>query len=412
MIRPLTRPVWLAASLALAVLAGLPLALSATASAASGSAAKFASTLTPPERKLFEAYLSAQAEFDFKSDAYWREVSNQRALRRGKKGRGQALTADDYVATFPPRYAGPELDPALAKRWEAYQDADKAQTKKEPSKPLPGIDDFLALAQSQYGFVPERVSEQEFKLRYAREATALGLTGDQVIRVYALETSGLGTADMISGIHPIKKTGKPISTAIGYAQLLCANTTDELVQHGAKFLARLKSMAADRGLDPERRQALADKHDKLAAMLKAARSVPHSWDAHVAFARTAKGMGIHVINLDGDIGPWLQVVKLNGLKEMAAKQGLTSLTGSEIELMNLAGPGTGLEMMRPAGRLAPTTNFFERSAYYRNTIVRDKTGAELLVALDKRMDENITNPGAVEFAQAFRQVEAEVASGR
>ena len=97
-------------------------------------------------------------------------------------------------------------------------------------------------------------------------------------------------------------------------------------------------------------------------MLAAARSVPHKWDSHVAFARTPKGLGIHAINLDGDIGPWLQVVKLNGLKEMAEKAGIAALTGAEIELMNLAGPGTGLEMMRPAARDAPTPNFFERNA--------------------------------------------------
>jgi hypothetical protein len=147
-------------------------------------------------------------------------------------------------------------------------------------------------------------------------------------------------------------------------------------------------------------------------MLKSARSVPHRWDAHVAFARTRKGMGIHAINLDGDIGPWLQVVKLHGLKDMAEKAGIAALTGAEIELMNLAGPGTGLEMMRPAARNAPTPNFFERGAYFRNTIVRDKTSAELLVALDKRMDQNLTNAGAIEFAEAFRQVSREVASGR
>jgi hypothetical protein len=76
--------------------------------------------------------------------------------------------------------------------------------------------------------------------------------------------------------------------------------------------------------------------------------------------------------------------------------------------MNLAGPGTALEMMRPAAKNAATTNFFERSAYFRNTIVRDKTSAELLVALDKRMDQNLTNSGAIEFAETFR----EAASGR
>lgn len=395
------------------VLAGLSFAGAAGGAEAAGrSAEKFARTLAPAERKLFEDYLSAKTTHDFKSDAYWREVSDKKALRRGKRGRGEAVAAKDYVTSFPPKYTGPELPAALAKRWAAYQAEDDEKKKKEPPKPLPGLAEFLAAAEAEYGFRPERIPESEFKLRYAREAVSLGLTGDQVVRVYALETSGLGTADMVSGIHPIKKTGKPISSAIGYAQLLTANTTDEIAKHGAKFLARLKAMSADRSLAAERRRALADKHDKLAVMVKAARSIPHKWDRHVAFARTQRGMGIHAINLDGDIGPWLQVVKLHGLKEMADKAGMGKLTGAEIELMNLAGPGTALEMMRPAARNAATTNFFARDAYFRNTIVRDKSSSELLVALDKRMDENITNSGAIEFAEAFRAVSREIASGR
>jgi hypothetical protein len=400
-------------SVAALALAGLWMALACgSATAAPHGPEKFAKSLTAAERKLFEEYLSAKAVFDFKSDAYWRDVSDKRALRRAKRSRGEAASASDYAMTFPPRYAGPELPAALAKRWDAFQAEDQEQKKKEPPKPKPGVAEFLAYAEAEYKFVPERIPEREFKLRYAREAMALGLTADQVVRVYALETSGLGTADMVSGIHPIKKTGTPISTAIGYAQLLVANTTDELVTHGAKFLTRLKDMAADRSLDAARRQVIAEKHDKLQAMLRAARSIPHKWDQHVAFARTARGMGIHAINLDGDIGPWLQVVKLYGLKEMAEKAGIAALNGAEIELMNLAGPGTGLEMMKPVARDVPTTNFFERSAYYRTTIVRDKTSAELLVALDKRMNDNITNPGAIEFNEAFAEAAAEVASGR
>ncbi|MGE0022845.1 MAG: hypothetical protein AB7S70_04345 [Hyphomicrobium sp.] len=382
------------------------------AAAAPHGAEKFAKSLSPAERKLFEDYLSAKATHEFKSDAYWREVADRKALRRGKRGRGEAVTAADYVTAFPPKYTGPELSASLAKRWEAYQAKDQEQKKKEPQKPRPGIAEFLAYAEAEYGFAPERIPEREFKLRYAREAAALGLTGDQVVRVYALETSGLGTADMVSGVHPIKKTGTPISTAIGYAQLLVANTTDELVKHGPRFLTRLRSMAADRSFDGARRDALEAKAEKLAAMIKAARSVPHEWNKHVAFARTRRGMGIHAINVDGDIGPWLQVVKLYGLKEMADKAGMTDLTGAEIELMNLAGPGTGLEMMRPAAKNAATTNFFARDAYFRNTIVRDKTSAELLVALDKRMDDNLTNAGAIEFAEVFRDVAAELAAGR
>jgi len=402
------RLAWACLALAGLCAAGMP----APVEAAGRSTEQFARILAPVDRKLFEEYLSAQATHEFRSDAYWREVSDKKALRRGKRSRGQTVAAGDYVTAFPPKYTGPELPAALAKRWAAYQAEGSAKTPAEPPKPLPGLAEFLAAAEAEYGFRPERIPEREFKVRYAREAVSLGLTADQVVRVYALETSGLGTADMVSGIHPIKKTGKPISSAIGYAQLLTANTTDELAKHGQKFLARLKAMSADRSLPAARRRALADKHDKLATMIKAARSIPQEWSRHVAFARTERGMGIHAINLDGDIGPWLQVVKLHGLKEMADKAGMRKLTGAEIELMNLAGPGTALEMMRPAARKAATSNFFARDAYFRNTIVRDKSSAELLVALDKRMDDNLVNPGAIEFAEAFREVSAEIASGR
>ena len=373
---------------------------------AAGGVKEFLATLDATEKKQFEEYLAAKTTYDFELDAYWRAVSDKRALRKGKKGRGERLAAADYVRTFPPVYGGPELSQDLAKRWAAFQEQEEA-AKKVPPKPRPNLEDFLAHAKAQYGFVPERIPEREFKLRYAREAAAFGLTKDQVVRVYALETSGLGTADMVSGIHPVKRTGTPISTAIGYAQLLAANSTDELVQHGAKFIDRLKRMAGERGIDPARAAQLTAKADVLKKMLAAARSVPHEWESHVAYARTEKGLGIHAINLDGDIGPWLQVVKLKGLKEMAHKAGRSTLAGAEIELMNLAGPATGLEMMRPEASDAPTPNFFERGAYGRNTIVRGKTCAELMAALDKRMDENIVNAGAVEFGEVFDQVAAE-----
>jgi hypothetical protein len=136
-------------------------------------------------------------------------------------------------------------------------------------------------------------------------------------------------------------------------------------------------------------------------MLVTARRVPNAWSAHVALARTPKGFGIHAINLDADIGPWLQVIKLKGLREIAEKAGRGNLSGAEIELMNLAGPATGLEMMEPVARNMPTTNFFSRKGYYRNTIVREKTAAQLLAALDERMEIHLKKPGSIEFARAF-----------
>lgn len=393
-------------------LMGLWLAAAWEPAVASPGAERFARTLSGAERRAFEDYLSAQALHDFKMDAYWREVSDKRALRRGKRSRKEGFTLNDYVRTLPPTYEGPTLSAGLEKRWKAFQARESEQKKAPPRRTLPGVDDFLAMAKSEYGFTPERIPEREFKRRYAREALAAGLTADQVLRVYALETGGLGTADMVAGIHPIRKTGTPISSAIGYAQLLTANTTDELVKHGPAFLERLKRMANQRGISDARRSALVDKHKKLSAMLRAARSVPHRWSEHMALARTRKGQAIHAINIDGDIGPWLQVKKLQDIKKMADNAGRTNLSGAEIELMNLAGPGTGLEMMRPAGLKVPTSNFFARDAYYRNTIVRGKTSTELLVALDERMDKNLQNSGAIEFAEVFREVRREMASRR
>jgi hypothetical protein len=93
-----------------------------------------------------------------------------------------------------------------------------------------------------------------------------------------------------------------------------------------------------------------------------------------------------------------------GLNAAAAAAGRGQLSGAEIELMNLAGPRTGLEMMTPLGRTMPTSNFFSEGGYYRNTIVREKTAAELLAALEQRMELSVKKPGAVEFAQVFDEV--------
>ena len=255
-----------------------------------------------------------------------------------------------------------------------------------------------------YGFVPTPTSEQDFKRRYAQEALAVGLTKDQVVRIYALETGGQGTYDMQSGFNPLTKQGRAISSALGYAQLLHANSTSELVKHGEAFARRLLALAAASGTSRERAEALRAKAAVVRRMLHEARSIPNEWGAHVKFAGTPPGLGIHTLNLDADVGPWLQVLKLKALKDEAAAAGRASLAGSEIELMNLAGPRTGLEMMTPVAQNMPTANFFSEGGYYRNTIVREKTAAELLAALNDRMEVNVKKAGAVEFAQIFDEV--------
>jgi hypothetical protein len=359
--------------------------------------AALAERLTPAQQKTYLAYRGARSAYERVLRAYWRKVESKRGARKAKRRNDQPLAAEDYVTTFPPKYAGPELPADIAK--VVAQVAPP-----RPPRDLPTVADFLTHAKKQFGFVPKRASEREFKQSYAREALKVGLSKDQVVRVYALETGGLGTYDMQSGIHPITKQGRPISSALGYAQLLHANSTGELVKHGEAFMKRLTTMASAPGVSPARGAELKAKAGILRKMLRAARSVPNEWKHHQRFATTPAGLGIHALNLDSDIGPWMQVLKLKSLKDSAARHGYADLTGAQIELMNLAGPGTGLEMMTPLGRKMPTTNFFSEGGYGRNPVVRDKTAEELLATLDARMEVHLRKAGSVEFAQIFDEV--------
>jgi hypothetical protein len=356
-----------------------------------------AAKLTPAQQRVYLAYRAARSQFEIEHRAYWTKVEAKRDARKAKRMLAQAYAAEDYVTTHPPKYPGPELPPEIAKIVTEVKPP-------PPERPLPSVADFLTHAKALYGFVPKRTTEQDFKRKYALEALSLGLTKDQVVRVYALETGGQGTYDMQSGINPITKQGKPISSALGYAQLLHANSTSELVKHGEAFAKRLLAMAATPGTPPERATELRTKAMIVRKMLRAARAIPNEWSAHQRFAGTPPGLGIHALNLDSDIGPWLQVIKLKALKDDAIAAGRPNLSGSEIELMNLAGPRTGLEMMTPLGSRMPTSNFFSEGGYSRNPIVRERTAAELLAMLDQRMELHMKKPGAIEFAQIFDEV--------
>ena len=380
-----------------AALAALPAATAATAqvSAAQKIGPDLAARLTPAQQRTYLDYLAARSGYEREHRAYWRKVEAKRDVRKARRLLGQAFSAEDYIAAHPPKFQGPELPPDIARIVAAV----KPPT---PERPLPSVTDFLAQAKKQFGFVPRRATEREFKRSYAIEALKVGLTKDQVVRVYALETGGLGTYDMQSGINPVTRQGKPISSALGYAQLLHANSTGELVKNGEAFAQRLTAMAAVPGTP--RAAELKAKADILRKMLRKARSVPNEWSAHQRFAKTPPGLGIHALNLDAEVGPWLQVLKLKSLKDSAAARGRPNLSGAEIELMNLAGPGTGLEMMTPPGRQMPTSNFFSEGGYSRNPIVREKTAAELLATLEARIEVHLKKAGSIEFAQIFDEV--------
>lgn len=379
---------------ALVVMLGCWIGAIALEAAARQLPADISARLNEKQKQAYLAYLEARGAFDKALDIYWQTIEELRESRKQKRSAGLAIEAGDYVLEQPPNYTGPSLPADVARIIAELRPP-------EPGRPIPGVSDFLAAAKAQFDFAPTTISEAQFKRHYAEEALAVGLSKTQVVRVYALETGGRGTFDMQAGIDPDTKKGVPISTALGYAQLLNANSVSGLVKHGEAFIRRLEAMAAQAGVPPLRAARLRAKAQVVRRMLKAARTVPNEWRSHMAFAGTPRGLAIHTLNLDGDIGPWLQVLKLKGLLEYAGRAGRTRLTGAELELMNLAGPRTGLEMMEPVGRTAPTPNFFSRGGYYRNTIVRGKTGAELLAALDERMEQNLPKKGSIEFATAF-----------
>lgn len=385
---------------ALAATVALATALYALPADARDGVKAFVATLNDGERKVFEAYYGAITFHRAALDAYWAKISAMRVRRRARLRRGGTASARDYVQAFPPKYTGPRLSKSLRAKWAAFNRKIRAGRRPKKRRSYPTAADYLALAKKHYGFQPERIPEREFKRRYASEALRLGLTKDQVIRVYALETGGRGTADMVAGVSPVTGRGRPISSALGYAQLLAANTINVLQKSGAEFDRRLRQLLKQTR-DPKRRVQLTLKIRSLGKMRAVARRIPRSWSAQRRLAATDKGRGMHAINMDGDIGPWLQVKKLRGVRDYATRAGYKTLRSEHLELMNLAGPGTGLEMMTPHGLKMPTSNFFSRLGYERNSVVRGRTSAELIVALGKRMDSGEKKPGAVEFAKVF-----------
>ena len=394
------------------MLVAVALAGTAMSNAASAmTTADFLASLSESEANAFQDWKAARRAHEGQLDSYWEKVDTKRQARKKKRAAKVPFDGSDYIMSLPPAYSGPKLTDKLAASYAKFL-ADQEKSQPAPPKDMLTIPDYLNAAKTVYGFVPERVSEKEFKKRYAEEAVALGLTKEQVVRIYALETGGIGTYDMQAGIHPIKKTGRAISSALGYAQLLDANSVNELSQHGGFFVERLNEKLRNPNLSKERAAAIKAKIATLKRMYVNAKRVPFEWSKHQSYAKTAEGMGMHVLNIDGDIGPVLQAMKLRGLRDTAEKAGRARLSGAEMELMNLAGPATGLEMMQPAGQKAPVTNFFARRAYYVNKMVIGLTGEQLLAELDRRMTQAVKTAGSQEFEAAFDGVVAAKTAGR
>jgi hypothetical protein len=348
-------------------------------------------------RRKLEEYSAARQKFEDASNAYWTLIAAKRKARFGKRRDSQAITIDDYVLDQPPVYSGPAkpVDPSAPPE------------ESPPGKYIPVVADFLRSAQQEFQFVPDRPqTETEYKRAYARIAAAAGLTRDQVVRIYAFESGGDGKYDVQAGLEQLTPGARAVSTALGYNQLLATNSVELLAEQGDKFIEVLQRKSD--GLADAAKASLQRKLAVLKSMMDFSRTVPDQWSEHERLASTPKGLALHALNLDIDVGPLLQAQKLLDSVLFARLQGYPAvLTAAELEMLNLTGDGNGLDiimMPREWRDRVPTSNFFQQGGYERNPIViRYNVVALLLMATDAVMERESVLPGAKELAALFPQ---------
>jgi hypothetical protein len=379
--------------LALALLLAMPAATLPLVTGAMAQQAVSPEAIADYRRKL-KAYQDARDAFEQEASAYWSSIAEKRKGRNAKRRAHEPIALDDYVLTQPPVYTGPKrpINPS--------PEGEPGEPRRE-RKYVPVAADLLKAAADLYQWAPEQpANDVDFKRAYARFALQAGLTREQAVRVYAFETGGNGTHASQSGF----KNGGAISTAVGYNQLLTTNSVELLAEQGEGFVRLLAARAVN--LTGPARKAMEHKIAVLKKMVAQARTVPDDWSEHEKIGDTRQGWAMHAMVLDIDVGPMLQTHKLLTSVLFARMKGYNRpLSAAELEMMNLTGDGTGLDMVTmplDMREQVPTANFFQRSGYERNPVaIRHNTVAKLLAITDNRMDANSSLPGAKELAAAF-----------
>ncbi|MBI0024944.1 hypothetical protein H3S85_00505 [Bartonella sp. M0187] len=343
-----------------------------------------ASPLGTINSKDYEAWRNAYNAYNKQATAYWDQISAKRKLRNEKRARGQTIELTDYVLSQPPLYSGP-AKPSTGKTTG-------------PSRSIPGVDDFVAASKRVYGFRPERPSnESEFMRSYVNAAQEIGLTREQLVSIYAFETGGDGTHDLQSGMIKGKANARPISTAIGYNQLVATASVSLMWEYGNDIAKELRQKAQQ--ASGTERTKLLEKANVVERMTAKAKTVPHNWGAQSELAKTDAGLGMHAMTMDKDVGPLLQIHKLRTSLTFLRRKGVSRpLSGAELEMLNLTGDGNGYDMVTMPSQYrakVPTANFFLRPGYERNPVaIRNNTVAALLDATESKMETNMQKDGA------------------
>ncbi len=345
--------------------------------------------------RALEEYTKARQAYEAVVSAYWSAIAEKKRLRLAKRQRNEQLLIEDYVLTQPPVYTGPPKPP----------NPSAPPPEIVPAPYVPVVADFLRAAKQEFDFVPRRAkTEIEFKRAYATVAAAAGLTKDQVVRIYSFEATGNGQYDVQAGLEPNRPNAHAIATALGYNQLLATNSVELLAESGDKFIESLSAKAAT--LPKDQSKALQRKIVILKKMIAFTRTVPDDWGQHQILANTPKGLGIHAMNLDVDVGPLMQTQMLLDSVIFARKKGFGAvLTAAELEMMNLTGDGNGFDMITMPldwRNQVPTANFFQPGGYKENPVAqRNNIVSTLIAATDSEMDKEIQKQGAKDLAALF-----------
>lgn len=324
--------------------------------------------LTPEEQ-----YKQAKERYDTRLNDYWSNVVKTRKTQ-------------GFVNDFPPRYEGPPKP--------------KGVTEPKEPKTLPRLNDMLDGSRNlnrlitgdpnQPDYSIRRVTEDQFKQNYAAEVlktgTANGLTPEVVRnivqRIYAFESGGAGTHEMLSGmpqdllkadkpgettIADQRRAFRPVSTAIGYTQMLQYNTVRQFDVNGGEMSQRLRQMAQE---DPSRAQELNNKAQMVENLQTLIRKELKSFaQANAAgpadkrknyldangeptdlcredFAKSdiklpgreitgrQLASSLHAFHMDGDVGPILQSAELNHLLKFAKDNDFTGLLTQQKDAFN------------------------------------------------------------------------------
>ena len=269
--------------------------------------------------------LPSIAGFTNAMNVYWKHITSARSHH-------------EYFSAFPPVYAGMDAPrptpPVVIPAPESIKSTGKMPSLNDLYAASKDLNRIVSRDKTQPDFHTLDLSEADFKRRYAAESVNVGkdynlnkaTMANLVKRVYAFEDGGWGTYSTLSSMpqalmddnqKEAKMKFHPLSSAIGYNQLLMKDTVNDIAQHGAGIASRLDLLAAE---NPARAAILHGKATMVRELQdvlnhKTSPEIKIPADKHKRFSESSSKMeqAVQSLNLDGDIGPVIQSQELNNL---------------------------------------------------------------------------------------------------